>query len=1232
MFNMRTMFMPKTWCALRNCWFMFAKEMEGFQMIKKLMKKHLACLLVTIMCLNTTGIHEVRATESGHTQIQTEQEDESGAETQAEQEDGSGAETRAEQEETAEGTSEIGSEQEAESSERITETETDGDGSGESQTEDETISEEEEGTGSTRTEEQESETETETSESDETYYRYTAENFEVEYRIDAKWDGHYNATVVIHNTGKDVVDNWYLSFQSKDEIQNIYNAIIQEHGEEGYIIKNAQYNQDIEAGNSVSFGFTASYQDRIQIPRAYELLTSMEQADDGDAQVTYEVVNDWGGGFIGKIHIKNNTETVLEDWVLSFDFDNNVESFWTAAIVSKEDGHYVIKNAGYNANIAAGMEIEVGFNCTNGDARKEPQNFRLTSSKMKADKPQKPQKPDREPEPLVDIGEAYFKDIESKKDIAVHSENGMMYVRNQILVSALEGLEKDFFKNVVSDIGAEIVGYIELTNDYQIEFLEEQTEDALGNYIKYLNSLSFIDSAGLNIVIEQEPTITTTNDAVYQEEGKTPEEIWDESIPDGYNWGLKALKVPSAWDYVGESNAVRIGIIDSGFDTNHEDLYFEHIFGNNDPDCMEHGTQVAGIIAAENNNQVGISGVGTNVRLYGYAKGNRIGNTVMENKYAFANLIGNRVKVINISMNFQSDLVFAASRGKIMAEAAVLYVTSNMEKFLNKLVIKGYDFIIVNSAGNDENKNFIADDSRYGYSEVKTLENAQRGNVLAENSNMFSWMTSPLLRDRIIVVGALDRDIYYSGEAKVINYRYAEFSNVGNRVDICAPGTEIVSTCLDSHSSNINILGYSSADGTSLAAPYISGLIGLMYQVNPGLNASRIKGILRENVSEIVQDRHGYSYSMPDAAKCVSAAITESGDSTDTILPNGFLLGKIVDGKGNGLQDVRIVACRTNVGESNLDNFCTTETSDSRGMYEFVLVEGVYDLNIVCDGYLPCVIRNVNINPDETLNMENIVLSTSFWGGFNSSLQGRVANAMNDSNIAGATVKIRKGWNNKEDAYATDKKGTEISALTDVDGNFKIKLPVGSYTIEVSKAGFVTGYFNAVSIGGNDSQGQKYVLTPVLSDSEYRIVLTWGDRPRDLDSHLTYYQNGIRKMHVFFGGRHGNVDGKSVAKLDYDDTSSYGSETITVTLNAEILDGGVFCYSVHDYTNAANNNTNALSLSDAVVRVYQGNQQIKTFSIPQNKYGTVWHVFDISEQGIKAVNEFKYVAGASGVE
>lgn len=1177
-------------------------------MRKNLTKKHLACLLVAIICLNTTGIRHIHATE--HTEIQTEQEDESVTETQAGQE------------ETEERTTEIGSEQEVESSEQITETEIDDDGAVESQTEGETISDEEEELGSICTEGQEDETETEAGELDETYYRYTAENFEVEYKVDAKWDGHYNATVTIHNIGKDVVDNWYLSFQSKDEIENIYNAIIQEHGEEGYIIKNAQYNQDIEAGNSVSFGFTASYQDRLQIPKEYQLLTAMEQADDGEAQVTYEVVNDWGGGFIGKIHIKNNTETVLEDWVLSFDFDNNVDSFWTAAIVSKENSHYVIKNAGYNANISGGMEIEVGFNCSNGDARKEPQNFKLTSSKMKGDKPQKPQKPDHEPEPLADIGEVYFKDIESEKDIAIHSENGMMYVRNQILVSALEGLGKDFLKNVASDIGAEIVGYIELTNDYQIEFLDEQSEDALENYIKYLNSLSFIDRAGFNIVIEQEPDITKPDDALYQEDGKTSEEIWDEDIPDGYNWGLEALKVPSAWDYVKESNTVKIGIIDDGFDTGHEDLYFDHVFGDNAADSMYHGTMVAGILGAGHDNGVGISGVATNIRLYGYALGKNDG-TIMEYKVALANLVGNRVKIVNVSMSYSSDMVFAASRNQRNARLDIIETTLQIELFLRKLVKKGYDFVIVTSAGNDEDVRFVEDDSRYGYSKA---EGSLGGNVLALYNNAFCSMDDFTLKDRIIVTGAVAKFSYSNFGDRAVTYQYADYSNVGCRVDVCAPGSEIVTLIPRSIPDNIGVLGYyfDEKGGTSLAAPYISGLAGLMYQVNPGLHASRVKEILQQNSDISVHDLHGNSYKMPNALKCVQSALSDSGDSKDTILPNGFLLGRIVDKKGNGLGHASITVCRTSSGESNLDNFCMTGKSDGDGMFEFVLTEGTYDLTVTYKDFLPCVVRNVRVNPDHTINMENIILSASFWGGFNSTLRGKIINAVNGDSIAGATVKIRKGWNNKKDAYVVDKKGKEINVSTDADGNFMAKLPMGSYTIEVSNLGFVTGYYNVVSIGGNDGEEQKFVLTPVLSENEYRIVLTWGEEPNDLDAHLMYSQAGIKKFHVSFSNMSGALGDKEIATLDYDDRVGYGPETITLMADSEILESGEFSYFVHDFTNASAYDVNALSLSDAVVRVYCGNEQIGIFSIPQNKSGTVWHVFDLSKQGIQEVNEFGY--------
>ncbi|MCM1552886.1 MAG: hypothetical protein NC092_09375, partial [Butyrivibrio sp.] len=58
--------------------------------------------------------------------------------------------------------------------------------------------------------------------------------------------------------------------------------------------------------------------------------------------------------------------------------------------------------------------------------------------------------------------------------------------------------------------------------------------------------------------------------------------------------------------------------------------------------------------------------------------------------------------------------------------------------------------------------------------------------------------------------------------------------------------------------------------------------------------------------------------------------------------------------------------------------------------------------------------------------------------------------------------------------------------------------------------------------------------------------------------------------------------------------------------------------------------SNQLSLSGAMVRVYTGNEKPKTFYVPKNNVGTVWHVFDIDENGITPVNEF-YSSGAQGV-
>lgn len=46
------------------------------------------------------------------------------------------------------------------------------------------------------------------------------------------------------------------------------------------------------------------------------------------------------------------------------------------------------------------------------------------------------------------------------------------------------------------------------------------------------------------------------------------------------------------------------------------------------------------------------------------------------------------------------------------------------------------------------------------------------------------------------------------------------------------------------------------------------------------------------------------------------------------------------------------------------------------------------------------------------------------------------------------------------------------------------------------------------------SSAQDAVITPVLQDNEYRIVLTWGQSPRDLDSHITGPVNGGKRCAV----------------------------------------------------------------------------------------------------------------------
>ena len=97
-----------------------------------------------------------------------------------------------------------------------------------------------------------------------------------------------------------------------------------------------------------------------------------------------------------------------------------------------------------------------------------------------------------------DIGELYLKNP-TENDI-VMTADGIKYVKNQLLVSAKLDCTKEKMEKLGYAYGFEIVGYIELTQDYQIEFTRDMEEAELLKMIKVLEEEDCISTCMLNYV------------------------------------------------------------------------------------------------------------------------------------------------------------------------------------------------------------------------------------------------------------------------------------------------------------------------------------------------------------------------------------------------------------------------------------------------------------------------------------------------------------------------------------------------------------------------------------------------------------------------------------------------------------------------------------------------------------------------------------------------------------
>ena len=133
--------------------------------------------------------------------------------------------------------------------------------------------------------------------------------------------------------------------------------------------------------------------------------------------------------------------------------------------------------------------------------------------------------------------------------------------------------------------------------------------------------------------------------------------------------------------------------------------------------------------------------------------------------------------------------------------------------------------------------------------------------------------------------------------------------------------------------------------------------------------------------------------------------------------------------------------------------------------------------------------------------------------------------------------------------------------------------------------------------------GMTYAISPVMTNLDgMRVVLSWGEKPFDLDSHLIFSGG-----HIYFDSKEGTD-----ANLDVDDTDSYGPETVTISKKHF---GESYIYAVQDYSNKGLPNSNYLSASKAKVFVYVGSSLVRSYSVPAGKRGNIWTVFKLNPNG-----------------
>ena len=355
-----------------------------------------------------------------------------------------------------------------------------------------------------------------------------------------------------------------------------------------------------------------------------------------------------------------------------------------------------------------------------------------------------------------------------------------------------------------------------------------------------------------------------------------------------------------------------------------------------------------------------------------------------------------------------------------------------------------------------------------------------------------------------------------------------------------------------------------------------------------------------------VEDQTAYEYQVSKLNEYSEGAIKQYDYLEDTMINWAYVTYKVVpalpetmaiegyvfDVYNSAINEADVALVSTSTGETVM----TTKTNGD-GLYTFtapVNNEDTYSIQIKKQTLDNLDIYGISAGSgSSTYYAKPAFMSYTQDGAvYNVQVALRDASAIGNG-IGSATLNIRKGLDNRDGEIF-------VMGTADISGIATVALPAGTYTGELSKAGYETSYFPIV-VEMTQTTAVGYTV-PELQDGEYRFVASWNTPSLDLDAMMfsDSSENAIRS----------SIDSADNASAEVVRLDQAGT--------------GIYHFFLSDYTNCTGNDvlSYAMSTGNTLVTVFGSDGYLASYSAPVGHGGVIWDVCNLQNGKLTSIGNY----------